>query len=103
MLYLTVGATAAVLLDPHACAGLSRLCVVFPYRGDQLHLPPALGVCRRVVGSPAAVCAARVVHNSGSPWSRGGGNGTGVHSCFTGVWEETPLVTLSSAVLCSDS
>lgn len=54
-------------------------------------------------GSPAAVSAAREVHGSGAPWSRGGGKGTGAHNCFTGFWEETPLVTLSSAVLCSDS
>lgn len=29
-------------------------------------------------------------------------NSTEVHVCFTGVWEETPLVKLRSTVLCSD-
>lgn len=65
------------------------LCGI-PFWGDQLHLPPA------------ADRAAEGIHSWDAPWSSARGNSTEAHVCFTGVWEEAPLVRLSSTVLCSD-
>ena len=95
--------SAAALLDPSACAGLSWLCVGPLVSEKSFIFLWVQAWAGGAAGSPAAVSTARGVYISGAPWGSGGGNGTGAHSCFTGICEEAPLVTLSSAFLCSDS
>lgn len=84
------GTAAVAVLDLWACAGCPS-SVSDPFTGETSFIFP-----------PAADCAAVGIHSSNGLWSSARGNSTEAHICFTGVWEEAPLVRLSSAVLCSD-
>lgn len=70
-----------------------------------LAVPPLCGVPllgRPASSSPAADCAAVGVHSRDAPWSSARETAHREHVCFTVVWEEAPLVKLSSTVLYSD-
>lgn len=83
------GSTSVALLDPWACAGYPS-SLWDPFTGDTSIISPLLLVVQLWEYTAVVLCGAVL------------GETALKHVCFTGVWEEGPLVRLSSTLLCSN-